>query len=503
MAHFDFLKRILHHLETSPGRKAFYMAGTWYTYGELSGLIAEVQSLVTASGIEPSHVGVYLADDLHTYASILALWMSGKAFVPLNPIFPPARNRKIMEQLNLKMLLHSREIGQDRLTPGCHTLHTGDLDYQSARNPVMQSFNRDKDAYVLFTSGSTGNPKGVRISFRNLNAFVRDFLDHPAYSFEAGDRFLQMYDLSFDGSIPCYAVPLAVGASVYTVPAAGIKYLTAYKLILEQKLTFVKMPPSTLSYLRPHFDSIRLPEVKYCLFGGEAFPSLLAREWESCVPNALIQNVYGPTEAAIISLICDWNGIRGQKKELQGIVSIGKPTGTNIIRVTGDDDLEVMQGLTGELLISGEQLSPGYWNEPDLNERAFVNLEHEGAMRQFYRTGDLVSMDEEGDVMYLGRNDEQVQVRGYRVELREIEVVARTYLEGLNVMAFGKEQAAGEMKIFLVIESGEMNPDPLRNHLENQLPPYMIPEKVIFMTDFPRLVSGKLDRKAISDQVPL
>ena len=503
MEHFDYLQRILHHLETSPERNAFYIDETWYTYGDLSSLIADIQFLITSSEGENDHVGVYLSDDIYTYASILALWMSGKAFVPLNPLFPHARNRNIMEQLDLRQLLHSRVIGEDQLSPECKALFTGELELRADRIPEIEEFSGEKDAYVLFTSGSTGNPKGVRISFNNLNAFVRDFIDYPAYSFEAEDRFLQMYDLSFDGSIPCYLVPLVVGASVYTVPAGGIKYLAAYKLMLEQRLTFVKMPPSTLSYLRPHFDSINLPEVKYSLFGGEAFPSLLAKEWETCVPNALIQNVYGPTEAAIISLIYDWNGTRSTKKEHQGTVSIGKAIGSNRIRVAVDDDREARQDQTGELLITGDQVSPGYWRDPVLNERAFVALEKEGKMCRYYRTGDMVSMDEEGDVMFIGRNDEQVQVMGYRVELGEIESLARDFLDGKSVMAEGKNQGYGEMMIYLTIESMEMDLDPLRNHLEKHLPPYMIPEKIITIAHFPRLVSGKLDRKAINDLLPL
>ncbi len=498
----DFLSQIRENFSSHPDRRAFYIAETGYTYGELSALVAEIQQRIKQTTGGDEHVGVCLGDDIQTYASILALWMSGIAFVPVNPLFPVARNRKIIEQTGLKLILHSSDLEQSLLIPGCRSISTGTLVPDSGRIPELDDFQREKDAYVLFTSGSTGNPKGVRISFHNLNAFVRDFIHYPAYSLSSEDRFLQLYDLSFDGSLPCYVVPLSVGASVFTVPPDGIKYLAAYKLMLEQELTFIKMPPSTLSYLRPYFSSIHLPAVRYCLFGGEAFPALLAGEFESCIPNALIQNVYGPTEAAIISLIYDWNGVGSSRKELDGIVSIGEGYGTNNVLVLGEEGKAAEPGEAGELLVSGDQVSPGYWNNPGLNETAFVDIDWEGELRRFYHTGDMVIRDTDGDVMYIGRNDEQVQVRGYRVELGEIESLARDFLNGTGVMALGRDHGAGEMKIYLAVESDPFDTAPLKDHLEKHLPPYMIPEEVVSVSGFPRLVSGKLDRRAINDLLP-
>jgi D-alanine--poly(phosphoribitol) ligase subunit 1 len=224
---FDFLERILKNMAEHPARNAFFIRERWTSYGELAGLVSGVMSrldtLDTRNGqvaagkdAEPSggsHAAIWLADDIHTYASILALWMSGKAFVPVNPLFPEARNRKILEQVSPRVMLHSGKVDQDLLTGehgGCRSLFTGDLEPGKGVIPRLGGFDRDRDAYVLFTSGSTGNPKGVRISFRNLNAFVRDFTRYPAYNFTRDDRFLQIYDLSFDASAHCNAVALAV-----------------------------------------------------------------------------------------------------------------------------------------------------------------------------------------------------------------------------------------------------------------------------------------------------
>lgn len=503
MEQFDFLERIFQNLSLDQERKAFFIRETWFSYGELASVVAEIQTRLTELTVGDNHVGLYLEDDIYTYASILALWMTGKAFVPVNPLFPVARNRKIMEQTEMKLLLHSAELPEELLIPGCKTLPTVQEVLPSVNLPVLHSFDRETDAYVLFTSGSTGDPKGVRISFANLNSFIRDFIDYPAYSFTPDDRFLQIYDLSFDASVHCYAVPLSLGASVYTVPPDGIKYLAAYKLMKEQELTFVKMPPSTLSYLRNYFSSIHLPALKYCLLGGEAFPAQLADEFEACVPNALIQNVYGPTEVTINCLIYDWNAPGSSRKKHNGIGSLGIGFGSSRVMVAGENNQSAAPGQVGELLVAGEQVSPGYWKNQDLNNEAFLTVVQEGKAYRYYRTGDLVFMDEEGDVLFLGRNDEQVQVRGYRVELGEIESLARDWLGGINVMASGFEQDAGEMKIFLVIESDDTDTLLLREHLSKHLPPYMIPKKIVALKLFPRLVSGKTDRKALIDLLSL
>ena len=288
-----------------------------------------------------------------------------------------------------------------------------------------------------------------------------------------------------------------MGACVYTVPQDEIKYLAAYKIMLEQKLTFAAMPPSTLYYLRPYFPSIHLPDLKYSLLGGEPFPEELAAGWEHCVPHAIIQNIYGPTEVAINCLIYDWNGPRGTRKAHNGTVSIGKPFGTNVARVLNDRMEPVKPFETGELWMGGGQVSPGYWNNQEPDRKAFSGINYRGRTMRFYRTGDMVTIDGEGDIMFLNRRDEQVQVQGYRVEPGEIEQIARKHLDGMNVVAMGIENRPGEMKLYLLVEGEKIDQKSLMQFLSDRLPHYMVPAKVVVLSEFPRLVSGKLDRKAL------
>lgn len=497
MEQISFLEQIASNFKERPEARAFVIGEKSYTYAELGSAIQEIRLMIEEGGAKTNYVGVYLSDDLATYASILALWFSGKAFIPVNPLFPSVRNREIMDQLDMKLLLSSEKMERERLPGGCSTIHTGALSLDVGQMPEPDPITSGGDAYVLFTSGSTGSPKGVRISFENLNAFARDFNKYPGYDFSPEDRFLQMYDLSFDGSIPCYVPPLMAGASVFTVPPSGIKYLDAYRIMMEHKLTFIKMSPSTLFYLRPYFDTITLPHVKYCLLGGEALPSSLVYEWSGCIPNALIQNVYGPTEVTIISLLYDVNIPGRSGKELNGTISIGNTIGSCRMQVVAADGQQVAAGETGELILAGEQVSPGYWNNPELNRQSFLTREVDGERIRFYHTGDMVQVDPAGDIMFLGRDDAQVQVGGYRVETGEVETAARICLDGASVVAMGVEQEGGGTMISLAVELEKVNESRLREQMEKRLPPYMIPGIIVAIPHFPRLVSGKLDRKAI------
>jgi len=153
MEDFDFLKHIIQTLKNYRDKTAFFINNTDYTFGELSGLIAEVQSLLSRIELQEDYIGVYLNDDIYTYASIVALWFSGYAFIPVNPQFPAERNRRIIEQLNLKVILHSKKIDKDLIVSGCSTVYTGALSAPADNKPELTNFNRDKDAYVLFTCG--------------------------------------------------------------------------------------------------------------------------------------------------------------------------------------------------------------------------------------------------------------------------------------------------------------------------------------------------------------
>ncbi len=493
---FFVIDKFISALENFPERNAFFIADRSYTYNQFASRIAAIQeSLNRQVSDDEKYIGVVTHDDPDTYAAIYALWFSGKAFVPVNPFTPSYRNDKIVSSIPLSVLISSKPLDNKFLSdPGrFHLILTSDLEETDKNIQPIQTDPED-DCYVLFTSGSTGEPKGVPISRKNLGSFTENFIHYKGYDFTEEDRFLQIYDLSFDASLPCYIVPLCIGASVYTVPQNQIKYLYAYKLMHDYKLTFIKMTPSTLAYLKPYFSSIKLDSVRYCLLGGEAFPASLSEAWASCVPDARIQNVYGPTEATIICAIYDWNRKADFLKTSDGIVSIGKVIGENISIIIDENTNIVPGGMRGELCIAGPQVTKGYWNDNERTTAAFFEKDYQGKKFIFYRTGDLVFEDKDGYLMFCGRMDNQVQINGHRVEPGEIEKHARDFLDSSNVVAIAKENNKETMEIFLFIENFPGRRKELSVFLEQKLPSYMVPKKIINLNEFPKTTGGKIDR---------
>jgi amino acid adenylation domain-containing protein len=353
----------------------------------------------------------------------------------------------------------------------------------------------DATAYILFTSGSTGKPKGVPITQGNVRAFVQAFWD-LGYVVDTTDRFLQPFDLTFDLSVMSYLIPALKGACVYTVPHDQIKYSYISELLEEHALTFALMVPSTIRYLRPYFDEIHLPHLRYSLFCGEALPLDVTEEWSKCVPNAFIDNVYGPTEDTIF---CSrYRFLRdAENKAHNGALCIGKAMTSGEMIVVDDEHKPVGPHIQGELCLAGKQLTPGYWKNPEKNKEAFFTYNN----TRFYRTGDVCYEDEDGDILYCGRLDSQVKVQGYRIELGEIEYHAKTFLAEYNAVCVAYENVSGNTELALFVESTGYDELKLAAYLKSKLPPYMVPAKLLCCSQFPLNANGKTDKNALKAMV--
>lgn len=497
----DFLQKFTESVRRWPQKDAFCIGKDFFSYQDFASCISAVRSVLKkeAGKSHQKIIAVLAWDDLYSYASAFAIWLEGKTFLPLSPRNPATRNNEILRQTGAELVLSAGPVPRTILS----AVHVKIIDVRGVKSQKIhiEPAERDPDdlMYILFTSGSTGKPKGVQITYSNFNAFVRAFLD-IGYSFSEKDKFLQIYDLTFDASLHCYVVPLSLGASVYTVPWNEVKYMYALRLMQNHGLTFAKMPPSTIAFLRPYFPSIRLESLRYCLFGGEPLDKDLVNEWRQCVPNAMIQNVYGPTEATVNCLEYKIPSDPERIKHFNGIVSIGKPFGKNRAFVAGKNKHEIAQGQKGELCIGGPQVSPGYWNDELKTNQAFFELPSSGRRKErWYATGDVVFVDKEGDFLFCGRSDGQVQVQGFRVELGEIEYHTRTYLQA-QAVALAKENYLGTQQIHLFVEKCS-DPVALREFLSRKLPDYMVPSEIISVERFPVSVSGKIDRKKLYEMI--
>ena len=451
------LDPIMHAVIAFASRDAFCINGIKYTYRQLGETIEALRNGFRERSEQICTLEIH--DNLTTYASILALWLEGKAYVPLNPHHPKERNRSISEQISC----------------------------------TSYSFS-DPLAYVLFTSGSTGTPKGVAISRKNVGAFMDSFWKTGILINES-DRCLQCFDLTFDVSVQSFLVALTKGACVYTVPSSQVKYLAVASLIHESHITFGAMAPSMLAYLRPYYEELDASSLKTCILTAEACPVDLIEEWKKCAFNAEIYDFYGPTEATVY---CTAYHCTRDNRNLSsnGIISIGKPL-YNVEALIVDENNGIIStpGEKGELWVAGDQVTPGYWNNEEKNVSSFSILEYSGRRRRFYHTGDLCYWDISGNLMYIGRIDLQAKIQGFRVELSEIEYHARLFYNNrfrVCAIAFQNKQNLSEIALFVEQESGAANS--LIEYLRHQIPSYMIPSKVLFIKNFPLNNNDKIDK---------
>lgn len=488
------IHQLLESFRVNHANNAFCIENKFYTYQEFSNCIYNIQQLVIEHvPNSDKNVGLIANNDLETYAAIIALWLEGKTFVPLNPEVPAERNLNVIAQSNINVLIDSSEKKTLSLKKTIQTkkINKTQTEPLSFKRTVDDSLN----AYILFTSGTTGEPKGVPITLSNLNCFI-DSMWHLNYDITPSDRCLQMFELTFDFSVISYLAPLLKGACIYTVSKNNIKYLEVYKLIKDHQLTVLPLVPSILHYLRPHLKKIKAPWVRYSIFCGEALHLDVVSEWQNSVPNAEIINFYGPTEATVFCTYYTYK-TNSKNKTHNAVLCIGKAMKNANTIIVDEQNKPLEKNINGELCVSGSQLTHGYWNNTKLNENTFFNLTQNGETTRFYKTGDLCFFDDEGDIMYLSRIDFQTKIQGYRVELSEIEYHAKKITAKKNVVAVTTKNKIGNTEILLAVENKNIDTKQMLNYLKAHLPNYMVPSKVIGIAAFPLNNNGKIDRNKI------
>ncbi|MEU0008768.1 amino acid adenylation domain-containing protein [Streptomyces sp. NPDC006314] len=491
-----------------PDAAALELDGARHTYAELDALAGHIAAALVAStgGAGPRRVGLLALRTLTAYAGYLAVQRLGATVVPLHPGFPPPRTAATAKAAALDRVLADPEhagtpLPVPVLAPDVTTAAANPAPHPEAE---ARAAGPDDVCYILFTSGSTGTPKGVPIRHRNVTAY----LDHVTarYGIGVGDRLSQTFDLTFDLSVFDLFAAWSRGATV-VVPGRG-DLLAPARFVARERITHWFSVPSVISLARRlrGLAPGSMPTLRWSLFCGEPLTAAQAEAWQAAAPDSVLENLYGPTELTLSCTQYRLTGTPAEPVSGNGTVPIGQ-LHPGLEQLVVDD--EGRPADEGELCVRGVQRFPGYLDpadnagrflryEPGDGRAAAVDAPEAPDDRLWYRTGDRVRLGEEG-LTHLGRLDHQVKVRGYRLELGEVESELRAHPSVRDAVALTLPGPGGETRLAAACTGDDVDPADVLAELRARLPEYMVPDTLTVLADLPLNTNGKIDRRALRD----
>jgi len=517
LLHYD----VLHSVRAFPDRPAIVVAGEALTYTQLYQKAASLAATIADHHIipDPPLTAVFAYRSVTAFAGVLGALMLGHGYVPLNCTFPTDQTKTMLQRSGCRAMIvdNQSESQIDQVLTGLEyemvvvlpdrddtkelnerwPMHKfiGAGHMVSHYNWRVTDVSPDSPAYILFTSGSTGLPKGVVVTHSNAKHYVDFIADR--YSITPEDRFSQMFEMTFDLSVADMFVAWSRGACVCC--PSGKMLINPGRFIKDSDLTIWFSVPSTAIFMKRlgSLKSGSYPRLRISMFCGEALPAEVAKAWVEAAPNSIVENLYGPTELTIACMYYRWDPARSPDEVEFGVVPIGEPFPRMLPMVVDESLHEVDPGEDGELLMMGPQLSLGYWRDPEKTAAAFVVPP--GKEQIYYRTGDRVRKTIDGKPMiYMGRVDNQIQIFGHRVELGEIEAVLReeSGIDAVVVVGWPvTESGASGVEAF--VQTKNIDIGELHSRISRRLPSYMVPRRIHLIETFPLNMNGKYDRKAL------
>ena len=487
--------------------------------------------------VRGDRVAFCLPKSIHALVAMVAIAKADAIYVPLNAFSPRARISTVIEDASPRVILFNdstkglvgspegavnpvlRLRGRGFGAPRFETQKMHSFPLLSAGFPAWYGVNLDTNdsliaressgslvyentgedvCYILYTSGSTGNPKGVMIRHRNIiNA-----TDWAVEEFGIGakDRMSQHPPLYFDLSVFDVYCAMKSGASLFMV-SDGVSLFPAQlvKFIEEKGLTIWNSVPSAMVAMC-HAGAVsegRMPSLKKIFFNGEGFPSRFLARWMSAYPEKTFVNMYGPTETTVQ---CTFYRIPEPPRASSSFVPIGTACrGVEVFAVREDGSI-AQPGEAGELYVGGRGVGAGYWNDPAKTARAFVAHPFDSDKGIMYRTGDLVRRREDGNYEFIGRKDNQVKIRGNRIELGDVDAAlwSLPYVNAAAAIAV-EDEASGGNKLLACVDMDDANVRSIKDDLAALIPAYMIPDEVI-RTKLPKTSTGKIDRAVLQER---
>ncbi|HEY2114487.1 MAG TPA: amino acid adenylation domain-containing protein [Candidatus Angelobacter sp.] len=477
------------HVLRSPDAKAMTFAGQSITYAELHHRSNQLGNYLNELGVGPEvRIGACFERGPEMVIALLAIMKAGGTYVPLDVDFPADRLAYMAQDAACRVVLAENK--SRAILPQVQVVAIDeDQEKIAAASTATPPYSAGPNnaAYVIYTSGSTGRPKGVVIEHRNVLHMVH--AQREAFGVRETDTVLQFFSFSFDVSVfatlmaLCAGARLVLGSREELLPGPGL-----LKLLESEEVTVGVLPPVVLD----HLPEARLPKLRQIIVGGEPWSEDLLKTWGK---GRRFFNSYGPTETTVQATV-------GECRAGEGKPSIGRPILNARIYLLDEDRKPVPTGVAGELYIGGSGVGRGYLDHALTAERFVPDPFSEQADARMYRTGDWALWLPDGRINLLGRKDEQVKIRGHRVELGEIESVLSQHPAVLQSAVLVRKAGGRETRLvaYVVLNLGQTAAvAELRSHLKNKLPDYMVPAQFVLLPELPLNSSGKVDRHALPD----
>ena len=482
--------------------------GQTISYSDLNTRSLKLASLINDYGFSKETLAIIGKKNISSYVAILGTLYAGCSYTPINDSYNITKTKKILDITNAKIIIGEssslEKLEKKGIDFSKFIVITNDYLDKSNFKSLSQSNilkspisnNLDDLCYILFTSGSTGEPKGVKINNSNILEFIKNM--SKTYDLKPGFRASQTFDFSFDPSVSDIFFTWFKGGVLCVLPEE--ERLIPTDFIKREKINFWNSVPSIALFMEKmgHLPSNNFPDLKYSMFCGEQFPKYIADAWKKAAPNSTIENLYGPTEATIY--ISRYNYIEKFKDDnfKNGILPIGNPFDDHDVIIIDEDFSELEDGEIGEICFSGKQLSTGYLNDLKKSNVVFVNFKN----KRWYKTGDIGFKNKMGYVECLGRKDNQIKISGRRVEIGEIEFVLSKFKKTKNavVIPIRDEREIVIGCVAFITES--INKDEeleIRSKSTQYLDKVFFPKRIITIENFPLNNSGKIDRKKLKN----
>ncbi|MEL6836545.1 MAG: amino acid adenylation domain-containing protein [Bacteroidota bacterium] len=507
-------QNILHQAELRPDQVAFRCGREEYRYGELAIKMQKLAQVLQESGVRRGErVGIFLHRCLETALAIYGILQAGAVYVPIDPTLPEERVRFLIQDCGIQCLVshpaQARRLAKFGAEASLLRTVIGldkdwavpTISWSEVWSAPLIATPRQLEtdlAYILYTSGSTGQPKGVMHTHYSGLSYAR--LTAQLYDLRASDIIGNHAPIFFDICTLGYFTAPYVGARTIISSDAHVMLPTSLGQLIEkeQMTVWYSVPLALVQILQAGI----LPELdwsamRWLFYAGEPFPLDQLRKLMELLPDTGVSNIYGPTETNQ----CTYYNLEGPPAG-DTPVPIGYLWDNTEMLILNEDDQQVPAGESGELLIRSATMMQGYWNNPERTRKSFYEHTTEtGLTSTFYRTGDLVQLDEDGLLQLLGRKDRQIKTRGYRVELDEVEIAILSHPQIREAAVLAKAATGGESKTIAAAISWveELPVEELESFLKKKLPPYAIPENWVNYPELPRTPNGKIDRNLLQE----